>query len=343
MSTDWPRRILLYAPGSFRGGGRAILTELCKGLRAGRDVLFADRRLQAVPENITVEPIGNTPLERLGAEFRLRRIARTGDLLICLNSLPPLLASKVPTVVYFQNVEILASPRLKYRILRQLFRWSYRRRYRVLCQTMPVAAQLQDFGIPAHPRPFVTDGLEVPAKVTPLGTSRTRLVFFYPSQPHSHKNHARLLAGWQTAVQAAPLPLTLRLTLNTDAEVLAGLDLAQLGIEPIGWLRADEMASAYAAADALIFPSYSETIGLPILEAHAAGLPVLASELPFARAFVEPWGFFDPHDAGSISDAILALCTATQTASAAQRPPDLRILKLPSGPEFLNQLIEEMC
>jgi glycosyltransferase involved in cell wall biosynthesis len=43
-----------------------------------------------------------------------------------------------------------------------------------------------------------------------------------------------------------------------------------------GYLEGLELASAYACADAFVFPSQSETLGLVLLEAMAAGCPVVA-------------------------------------------------------------------
>lgn len=45
----------------------------------------------------------------------------------------------------------------------------------------------------------------------------------------------------------------------------------------VGYLRGQELASAYASADAFIFPSRTETLGLVLLEAMAAGTPVVAA------------------------------------------------------------------
>lgn len=50
-----------------------------------------------------------------------------------------------------------------------------------------------------------------------------------------------------------------------------------------GVLRGDDLADAYAAADALVFPSTSDTLGLVLLEAIASGLPVVALDTPTAR------------------------------------------------------------
>ncbi|MFB2981974.1 glycosyltransferase family 4 protein [Microseira sp. BLCC-F43] len=45
----------------------------------------------------------------------------------------------------------------------------------------------------------------------------------------------------------------------------------------VGYLRGRELGAAYASADAFIFPSRTETLGLVLLEAMAAGCPVVAA------------------------------------------------------------------
>tara|TARA_Y100001968_G_C19259743_1_gene668680 strand:- start:225 stop:998 length:774 start_codon:yes stop_codon:yes gene_type:complete len=45
----------------------------------------------------------------------------------------------------------------------------------------------------------------------------------------------------------------------------------------VGYLCGDELASAYASGDAFLFPSSTETLGLVLLEAMAAGCPVVGA------------------------------------------------------------------
>lgn len=45
-----------------------------------------------------------------------------------------------------------------------------------------------------------------------------------------------------------------------------------------GFLNGRELAEAYASADAFVFPSTSETLGLVLTEAMASGIPVIAAE-----------------------------------------------------------------
>jgi glycosyltransferase involved in cell wall biosynthesis len=72
----------------------------------------------------------------------------------------------------------------------------------------------------------------------------------------------------------------------------------------VGYLEGVELAAAYAAADAFIFPSRTETLGLVLLEAMAAGCPVVAAKsggIPDIVTDGENGYLFDPnHRDGAI-------------------------------------------
>jgi glycosyltransferase involved in cell wall biosynthesis len=92
-----------------------------------------------------------------------------------------------------------------------------------------------------------------------------------------------------------------------------GHSLCQDGsITAIGSLDRDDLAAAYGLADVFVMPSLVETVGLPMLEAMRAGVPVLAADRPYARdvcgAAAE---FFDPCDPRHLARQLRHILTST--------------------------------
>ena len=76
------------------------------------------------------------------------------------------------------------------------------------------------------------------------------------------------------------LPNT-RLALVGDGPARPALERAfgDLPVNFMGYLRGERLSQAYASADIFVFPSRLETFGLVVIEAMAAGLPVVASRV----------------------------------------------------------------
>ena len=72
-----------------------------------------------------------------------------------------------------------------------------------------------------------------------------------------------------------------RLVLVGDGPARAHLErfYADLPVSFMGYLRGERLSQAYASADIFVFPSRLETFGLVVVEAMAAGLPVVASRV----------------------------------------------------------------
>lgn len=77
----------------------------------------------------------------------------------------------------------------------------------------------------------------------------------------------------------------------------------------VGGVPLEETAQFYRAADALVYPSFNETFGLPLLEAMACSCPVVTSD---CSAMPETAGgaalLADPEDPRSIGAAIVEAC-----------------------------------
>ncbi len=115
----------------------------------------------------------------------------------------------------------------------------------------------------------------------------------------------------QIAPVLRALPGT-RLAIVGDGPARGSLEetFAGLPVHFAGMLRGEELAQAYATADAFILPSTTETLGLVALEAMAAGIPALVADAGGLPDLVVPGetGFLVPpeHAAGFI-DAARAL------------------------------------
>ena len=69
--------------------------------------------------------------------------------------------------------------------------------------------------------------------------------------------------------------------------------------------RATELYQLYAGAGTFVFPSLAEGFGLPILEALAKGLPIIASDLPVLRELgADLVAYVDARDTKALTDAM---------------------------------------
>lgn len=131
------------------------------------------------------------------------------------------------------------------------------------------------------------------------------------------------------ALRARPevgLPLVVAGAQGWDAEPIyeAAADLQKAGrVQFLGHVPDAWLPSLYAGAVALIYPSWYEGFGLPVLEALAAGIPVVASTAP---ALLEVGGqlvtYAAPDDIEALSAAIeqtTASCQQAGVARAARR------------------------
>jgi len=90
----------------------------------------------------------------------------------------------------------------------------------------------------------------------------------------------------------------------------------------IGYLRGERLASAFASADALLFPSKTETLGLVLLEAMAAGCPVVAARAGGIVDIVtdgENGSLFDPADPNGLTRATHRLLDSTELRERMRR------------------------
>lgn len=111
-----------------------------------------------------------------------------------------------------------------------------------------------------------------------IDLSNEKINLFYPATSIFYKNHNIIFK----ALSLLPKDkYTLYLTCKEDEfdeNLIKDIDIKFLGSIPF-----EKVISYYVSSDALLFPSYIETFGLPLIEAAFCGLPIIASDLPYSR------------------------------------------------------------
>ena len=168
--------------------------------------------------------------------------------------------------------------------------------------------------------------------VVPLGVAPTffedapenaRSRFGLPSGPYvlhvghtgSYKNIPALLHVL-AAVALGGVPAIRLLKIGTpftDAQVRLADELGVSDrIVHLGYVPRDRLSELYRCADVLLFPSWYEGFGLPILEAMACGVPVVASNLGALPEVVGEAGFLAaPDDHLTMAEQVVALLENT--------------------------------
>lgn len=157
-----------------------------------------------------------------------------------------------------------------------------------------------------------------------------RLTLIYPATPHFYKNHQ--------VIEDA-----LKIT-NRDLEVIFTTPHNENGkdsdarVRRIGVQSQETIWEMYQTCDALLFPSYIETFGLPLLEAAITGMPIIAADLPYAREVLEGYEgvTFIKHDDPK------AWATAIENLKMGERFKPIVITHRPSWEALFQSIFKEI-
>jgi glycosyltransferase involved in cell wall biosynthesis len=153
------------------------------------------------------------------------------------------------------------------------------------------------------------------ARVSELGVTRPFVLFV--SSLWRYKNCHGLLHAWRLARDELGGRQLVVVGAERDQSYASELRelVGELGIGEdvvfVGGVPNEETVHFYRAADLLVYPSFNETFGLPILEAMACACPVVTSSLSSMPEVAGGAAILaDPHDPSSIARSMLDACGA---------------------------------
>ncbi|WP_374456371.1 glycosyltransferase family 4 protein [Nocardioides sp.] len=247
---------------------------------------------------------------------------RKADLVHCPATLGPMWTS-MPTVItihdmlYWSHPELMTTPLYTRPVMWMEKRGSANAAHVVTDSQVSADEIVKYLGFPRERLHVVPLAAEQPGVPASLDRPTENLVLA-SGQRRPHKNWDRLIRA--LALVEEDVRPRLVITGGRGDDPLKPV-VAESGmgdwVELRGWVDDAELADLRSRARAMAFPTLAEGFGLPILEAMAQGLPVLASDLPVLREVggdAAVW--FDPLDLGSIADALRLAATRPDELSA---------------------------
>jgi glycosyltransferase involved in cell wall biosynthesis len=327
-------RVLIDGTMARGGGGYTFLVNLLPRLTALAPehrfrVLVRSPRLAAA-----IRPAANLEVERLpevGLAGRLRfaaweaaRHARAwgADLYFSAGE-SAALGAPCPTIASFQNPNVFTSvghrwplrTRLRLRLLREIARVSAQVCDRILFVSEDSARWMGDVcGVEPERRAVVWHGVDREAwAAAPKPPVHPWPYILSVSSIYRYKNFVKLIESYALLAERRPdLPDLVIVGDDQDPEYSRKMEAARAAtgsladhIHFIGEVPYADVPAWYAGAELFVFPSYLETFGIPLIEAMASDVPVVAADIPVFREIGADAAFYaDPHDAEGLARAM---------------------------------------
>lgn len=326
-------RILVYDVAAESGGAMTVLQsfyeEFIKDRKNQYVFVLSVARLAKKPHmKVCNFPwIKKSPLHRMYFDYfiahRLVKKYKIDKVLSLQNIALPF--AGVPQIVYEHNALPFAEyrflpweafrPWMTQQILGRMMKRSIRRAEKVMVQTNWMKEEIvRTCRTPQDKVEVKFPPVEM-LKTAPYHLDKDKPVFFYPANASAYKNHRTLLKACELLQKKGYKNYQVILTVTGEEN--KGIQALKkdakekdLPISFQGAMPRCELFDLYAAS-VLVFPSYIETIGLPLLEAKSAGAWIVAADCLYARDMVGDYkraSFFPALDAKKLSHQMQRFC-----------------------------------
>jgi glycosyltransferase involved in cell wall biosynthesis len=315
--------LLVDATYIHNGGGRILLNYLTMNLlEYKKDIFFLlDNRCE--PDFDFIPPQNRLYL-KTNLWRRYQFYSKRGDgfsKVFCLGNLPPPIKLRAKVYTYFQNLTYLDfSNYTGFMKLVLMLKSAYLNFY--LQHTDYVCVQteyVKDAFCEKYQYPN-NQCLTIPFFENFVSENndyyqRKKEQFLYVSDGNTHKNHKNLLKAWEIVNQYNP-DLELHLTVSEIyPKLLENIKKCQkkgLNIINHGRVSQTVLNELYQASEYIVYPSFTESLGLGLIEGVSAGCKPIVSNRPYAFAVIEPFKTFNPLDFRGIANAVIQSYLDTQ-------------------------------
>jgi len=229
--------------------------------------------------------------------------------ILCLSNFPPPVVINTTVFIYFHNVLFFSSKnknmskleRLKFSLKKVYLKLLNNKDYNWLVQTQIVKNLL------VENNKFRSDKIFI-SPIFHLNHEKViekKDFFIYPTSNIKNKNNENLIRAFIDASRKIDKNLNLYITLDRNELNFKYKLPKSLKIKFLGELEHYDLINLISEAKYLIFPSFEESFGLPLIEAKHNFCIILASDKEYVKELIDADFYFDPKNINDISSKIL--------------------------------------
>lgn len=334
--------ICVAAPAIRTSGALSILNQFLVNIPYNskyKYFVFIDTKFVIIPNpNIkylfvdTTKWINRIIWDKNGIKKWSKRSNIEVDLIISFQNIGVNFSENIPQLIYYHNVIPLLNKKWNFWIKDERLFFFYKYFYpffvkRSINAKTEVVVQLpfikerfvKKFSIDESRVHIVRPDIHVSLKEKRETNCQDNYIhLIYPATPFSYKNHIILVEALNIIkeVNATLLKqIRIHFTFDESDYPILTREIVKNKLQDSflfdGMIPHDDLLLFYKSMTALLFPSCVESFGLPLLEAAGIGIPILVSDLPYARDVIGEYegGYFIPSDDSAFwADKIAQVC-----------------------------------
>lgn len=297
------------------GGGKVLLDYLILSLeKSNIDVTYLlDSRITNNHPSIKGKKIFYIKSGIYNRYLFYKKHKKKFNKVFCFANIPPIIKLDAEVVIYFQNTLLLNAHNsfgLYQKLIQNIKSWVLGKLITNADKWLVQSIHVKNELIKKFPKISASQVIIAPfypSIPTPAHILRKEHSFLFVSSGTPHKNHIKLLEAFKIFFDRNRFG-ELHITVGDEFKIITQIVRKMMndGYPVInhGSISRDKLGEYYCASKFFIFPSYTESFGLGLIEAMDCGCLIIGSDLPFLHAVCDTQFVFNPHEVNTIVEAM---------------------------------------